>query len=362
MVATKPPSDDGQSPRPRLKRDEKLWSLLPTIDAPYDYHSLSRAETDALVEALDDGFGNRLRCEPLPLPSKVNSGLLNHAFYFHSEYDADERDDIFWNWDENDDAPPPYEWFPIEFSSRRLRIYFENQFQRFCKQIAREKKVVHPLIAKQWASKRLYEKPWYEFHALQFLDFIEMSEKPSRYAALGYMLITGFAGQLGRLVEQYYWRFRFERAAVAGESARKGASAGGKVKAEKCRTQHSVWQNEALKIWANRPKLKKHAVAEIIRKQCDEEHTAKHIARYLTHPKIIGREELLTEPDPFAGSAEDLAAKETRRKIELFGWADSVLGLDETELELAVGDAVKRFGMSRRALKRIIAARRSKKS
>jgi len=115
-----------------------------------------------------------------------------------------------------------------------------------------------------------------------------MSEKPSRYAALGYMLITGFAGQLGRLVEQYYWRFRFERAAVAGESARKGASAGGKVKAEKCRTQHSVWQNEALKIWANRPKLKKHAVAEIIRKQCDEEHTAKHIARYLTRPKIIG--------------------------------------------------------------------------
>jgi hypothetical protein len=26
-------------------RDEKLWSLLPAIDDPYDYHSLSRAET-----------------------------------------------------------------------------------------------------------------------------------------------------------------------------------------------------------------------------------------------------------------------------------------------------------------------------
>ena len=68
------------------------------------------------------------------------------------------------------------------------------------------------------------------------------------------------------------------------------------------------------------------------------------------------------ESDPFAGSAEDLAAKETRRKIELFEWADSVLGLNETELELALDDAVKRFGMSRRALKRIIRARRSEKS
>ena len=65
-----------------------------------------------------------------------------------------------------------------------------------------------------------------------------------------------------------------------------------------------------------------------------------------------------TESDPFAGSAEDLAAKETRRKIELFEWADSVLGRNETELELALDDAVKRFGMQRRALKRIIAARR----
>jgi hypothetical protein len=31
------------------------------------------------------------------------------------------------------------------------------------------------------------------------------------------------------------------------------------------------------------------------------------------------------EQDPFAGSAEDVAAEETRRKVELFAWADSVL-------------------------------------
>jgi putative DNA primase/helicase len=66
--------------------------------------------------------------------------------------------------------------------------------------------------------------------------------------------------------------------------------------------------------------------------------------------------------DPFAGSAEDVAAGETRLKVEVIGWADSVLGLSETELELALEDAVKRFKMKRGSLKQVIAARRRDKS
>ena len=53
------------------------------------------------------------------------------------------------------------------------------------------------------------------------------------------------------------------------------------------------------------------------------------------------------EQDPFAGGAEDVAADETRRKIELFAWADSVLGLNDADLELALDDAVKHFKMTR---------------
>ena len=68
------------------------------------------------------------------------------------------------------------------------------------------------------------------------------------------------------------------------------------------------------------------------------------------------------EQDPFAGGAEDIAADETRQKMELFAWADSVLGLSEADLELALEDAVKRFKRKRGALKRIIEARRSEKS
>ena len=65
------------------------------------------------------------------------------------------------------------------------------------------------------------------------------------------------------------------------------------------------------------------------------------------------------EQDAFAGSAEEVAAEETRQKSELFAWADRVLRLNETDLELELDAAAKIFKMTRASLKRIIAARRS---
>jgi hypothetical protein len=70
------------------------------------------------------------------------------------------------------------------------------------------------------------------------------------------------AGQLGRLVEQYSWRFQHEKAVEIGEGARKGASAGGRAKARLSEIKRSSWQDEALNIWANRPDLSKRAVAD----------------------------------------------------------------------------------------------------
>jgi hypothetical protein len=275
-----------------FSRNEKLWGLLPDIDAPYDYHTLSRVETDALVEALGDGFGDRgvQGQEPLPLPSNLNSGLLEHAFYSDSGYDADD-----WGF--------ALRTFPLEFIQTQLRIYFQNQFYRFCKRIARENAVSldnKRAVFEELAYQRVYEKPWYEAQALNFLDIVytsikNLKEDQGRFLRLigkraldpsgcQVLVIAAFAGQLGRLVEQYYWRFRYERAVVAGESARKGASAGGKIKAEQYRAKHSVWQNEASKIWARRPDLTKNAVGEIIRKQFGEACTARHIARCITRP------------------------------------------------------------------------------
>jgi hypothetical protein len=277
----------------RDSRDEKLWSLLPAKDAPYDYHSLSKAETDALVEALTDGFGGALVqiYERLPLPTHVTSGLLEHSFYSrpNSGYDPDEWDHRFWSSVNDDDAPAPYEEFPLGFHARRLRVYLQNQFQRFCIQEFGGAALTfssHETWA-QAACTMLYAKPWYEFHALQYLDWMESSVKDllkSKAAALHILFISTCSGQLGRLVEQYYWRFRFEGAAITGRSAQRGASAGGKAKAELHQAEHSMWQNAATKIWADRPGLSKIAVAKILRKQFGGARTAKHIARYITHP------------------------------------------------------------------------------
>lgn len=65
-----------------------------------------------------------------------------------------------------------------------------------------------------------------------------------------------------------------------------------------------------------------------------------------------------TDDDPFDESAEDVAADETRDKILLFAWADSVLGLSEAEFELELDQAAKRFKRPKDALRRVIKARR----
>jgi hypothetical protein len=223
----------GKTEHERASRDEKLRTLLPSKNAPYDYKRLSKAETDALVEALSDGFGDVLvaKTNSFPLPINVNSGLLDHSVHCpaNSEYDPQEYTEPFWRTD--DDRPATYQWFPLGFEPRRLRIYFENQFDRFCEQFTRECREVASLdrlqdryLCEHEAALALYEKPWYEFHALQYLDWVKIStDDASKRPVFTSILAHGFCGQLGRLVEQYYWRFRFEEAAVTGIGARKGA-------------------------------------------------------------------------------------------------------------------------------------------
>jgi hypothetical protein len=131
-----------------------------------------------------------------------------------------------------------------------------------------------------FALQQLYQKPWYEVHALLFLDWLE-GRKALRRPVLARETNTDFAGALGRLVEQYYWRLRFEPAAITGAGARLGASTGGKVRAANRRRERLAWQREASDTWARRPKLSKMVVARAIRKYLRLKHSAKHIARYI---------------------------------------------------------------------------------
>jgi hypothetical protein len=250
----------------RTKRDERLWNMLPAIDAPYDRYSLSEAETAALVEALTDGFGNIFldrNTKRFPLPMTfVKSRLLNHVVY----------DDLPGRRVEFDEE------FPLGFHPRRLEIYFRNQFYRFRAHAHEGEMNFFDKVCAERARQWMYEKPWYEFHALDYLMHIQAIK---RHPHLTSALIS-LSGTLGRLVEQYYWRVRFEKAVVTGEGARKGASAGGKAKAELYQIKHSVWQNAASRIWAHEPDLTKHAVGEKIKNQLGAACTAKHIARCIT--------------------------------------------------------------------------------
>jgi hypothetical protein len=291
----------GLLPPRRAGMNEKLWRLLPAIDAPYDYLILSKAEADALTEALSDGFNTYLgfpmytKRNPLPT-SVVKSRLLSHVFYSeqHLEYDADRWNTLF--------LGKYFDQFPLALNQQRLQIYFQNQFNRFRHQY--ESAIDLSKFDWRVALKWLYEKPWYEFHALSYLkhiqllkervisEMVETTEEAKRSSAIPYELeaedltseLIFLTGTFGRLVEQYFWRFQYEKAVATGEGARKGASAGGKATAELYRAKHSAWQKEALKIWANRPGLTKQRVAEIVRKQLREVHTAKHIARYIVRP------------------------------------------------------------------------------
>jgi hypothetical protein len=280
----------------RMRRDEKLWALLPSKDEPYDHNKLSEAETDALNEALGDGFGERNSLQdidPLQLPGNVKTGLLDHRFWCtrNSEYDPDEYSDPFWSTDT--DCPPPYESFPLEFTTRRLRIYFKNQFDRFCGQLVRERPGLALLeecrdeYIADAAALRIYEKPWYEVHALQFLDWIAFSSSNKemlKHPVLTALCLSGFSGQLGRLVEQYYWRLRFEEAAITGTGTRNGASAGGAARAKRHKDEHAAWQGAASKIWARNRNLSKESVAEILKTELRLSRSARHIARYIVRP------------------------------------------------------------------------------
>jgi len=95
------------------------------------------------------------------------------------------------------------------------------------------------------------------------------------------LLSSSFSGTLGRLVEQYYWKFRYEKAAITGIGSRQGASIGGMAKAKAHAAEHSAWQRSAAAIWAEKPKLTKTAVAKVVKAKLRARQSAKHIARFL---------------------------------------------------------------------------------
>ena len=273
---------------------DRLLCLLPAVDAPYDCRILSEAEAEALTEALNDGFniylGEAISTDRIRLPTS----FVNSKFLTHFLYSEESINDLTLEKSVNK--------FPLTLNEELLQIYFQNQFERFRHHFRSEIDLSSGGI--KVASKWQYQKPWYESHALNCLkeiqslkestnsEIVDTTDAAKRLSNRPYEIIAEeltselifAAGQLGRLVEQYSWRFQHERAVETGEGARKGASAGGREKARLSEAEHSSWRDEASKIRAKKPYLTNLEVAEAVRIALGLDRTAKHIARYITRP------------------------------------------------------------------------------
>jgi hypothetical protein len=271
-----------------MQTTEDFIARLPGRDSPYSVGKLSQAETAALEEALLDGYGDvfAFDSKPRPLPAHVTKGLLHHSFFVKSTSECDEKEYERKFWADSEGHWGSLRMFPLHFAATRLRLYFVNQLDRFCEYLVREydgwASVPEEVRKSFCAALAVYDKPWYEYYALEFLKGIERVQRGE--GASDPQVNSGWSARLGRLVEQYYWRFRFEDAATSGVGSRRGASAGGRARAALHRAEHSSWQSLASEIWARRPGLSKIAVAEAIKKQNSSVRTAKHIARFIKHP------------------------------------------------------------------------------
>jgi hypothetical protein len=267
----------------------------------YDPDVLSEDEKRRFFTALGDGFGHSRgrKLTEAPLPPEVEPGLLTHRAYYYCEPEEDE----FWEYSDGDSPPGLFEECPIDFHFAALREYFNQQrvaYLTYVKALGRypfEK--LTPEEESEWEERRYsdtlyetYSKGWYEYHINQLIFFVEECHetllrqvKKGGSVLLMLMSITNFSGQLGRLIEQYYWKFLLEKAAIRGAKISESASTGGHVRASKHKTKQALWQTEARSIWKKLPKASKMKVASIIKKRLKVNLSEKHIARTLKYPK-----------------------------------------------------------------------------
>jgi hypothetical protein len=257
-----------------MPRDVSLREALRNLGHDYHPEVLSEKETEALEAALCDGFGpvGVTGHVGLPVVAKKSS-LVQHQFYvreYRKQIDLPTREDDHISLSED---------VPLDFIPSRLHEFFENQFERFMSWLVRRRPDCAGLSRAGFeaaAGQLLYEKPWYEMRALRLLVELQTRGGPKRMF-VNTPVVS--AGKLGRLVEQYYWRFRFEKSAIRGIRARAGASAGGIMKARLFQVERLKRQRKAAQIWATRPGLTKTAVAARIKQQLGASQTVKHIAR-----------------------------------------------------------------------------------
>jgi hypothetical protein len=297
-----PPRSTPLSPKePQLRRSSN----------EYDPFTLSEAEMTRLLSALGDGFGYSQRHHreqqqgDLALPAEVEPGLLKHQFHYYKapappDYCGEDPADEFWGRFDDDSPPGLFEDCPVNFWLPEIRTYFREQRAAYIQYVQNHDELRDELASDQETGSeeilycevlcKTYSKAWYEFHINQHIFVIEnitesfRSPAGPRNVARRIDMLINYSARLGRLIEQYYWKFLVEKAAIRGEKISQSAKAGGLLRAAMLKHEHAPWQALANQIWRQNPKHQKMTVASIVKKRLKLNQTAKHIAGVLKQP------------------------------------------------------------------------------
>jgi len=261
----------------------------------YDLVILSEEEKARFLAALIYESGkppaeHRKRFDGEPLPSDVDPERLDHwAFHYFWEVPPEKPGSFF-------------EKCPIKFRLSVIRTYFEEQKVAYLAYIKWLNQ--YPWVDKLDAEKKKswerefyhealnepYSKVWYEFQVNrciycideQILILKSHTEKESELSVVISTLVN-YSAALGRLVEQYFWKF-CEKSAIRGSKVVQSAKDGGAERAFRIKAEHARWQEEANLFWKERPASSKTTVASAVKKRLNIEHSPKHIARMLVRP------------------------------------------------------------------------------
>lgn len=276
-------------------------------------------EKSRFMSALGDGFGkaaSTYRYMVADLPSGINAGLLSHPAYYpearvrqlfdgqlpdmpaEETWVEDAIKALFWD-ETGTEAAPHFETVPIIFDLKLIENYFQTQRSAFLEYRKGLGSTIYP--DNEETNQGLYydavfltfKKAWYEYHINAQIQRVHHAQEILLVEASrgglengeGVQLHLNAVGILGRLIEQYYWKFMVEKAAERGLKTVMAASAGGKVRAANLKAQQRQWNDTAKQIWRDHPNLTKTAVALAISKRLGIEKSPRHIARFIAKPQ-----------------------------------------------------------------------------
>ena len=275
----------------------------------YDPFVLSDEEEKRFVAALGDGFGYSHRhqakgLDQAAMPAEIEAGLLKHRIHYDwrrlPDTWQDDQNGGFWKESDGDSGPGLFEICPVNFYFPAIRKYFLEQkaaYFRYAKsaddyEYEQELNPDEKDGFDEWVYRQVlyktYSKAWYEYHINLFIFFIDETVamftkqiESSLKVGYGFAPIISFSAKLGRLLEQYYWKFLVEKSAIRGDKISIAATSGGHSKASKQRRIHAGWQDAARAIWQENPTASKMTVAVKVKKRLKLAPSVKHISRVI---------------------------------------------------------------------------------